>query len=233
MTPRFHFMAALLFGGTNIVSSLNISTEAPLATSDNCRHCTVDDDCKGYASESVCADGQCTNEDGFLGLYCTCEKSSDCATGRCDGFFEKQCRLKLKNGVYCDDNDDCESGWCQDNMVCADPLAPTAAPNVTFVTSDPKPLPLVTTSPKAKPCDTCTADDECDTGGLCYEGLCTDAAGELPFYCGSCMDHVDCVNGYYCAANGLIGGTGKFCQPKKINGARCNDNDVSHKRKGR
>jgi hypothetical protein len=226
MTPKFRLLIARLLGETELISPVNITTEPPIDTSEYCRHCYSNEDCEGYVTNSTCTEGQCTNEEGLFGPNCVCEDASECSTGRCDGFFVKKCLTKLSNEDVCSHDDDCVSGWCKDNILCADPMASTAAPKITYVVGDPQPLPLATTSPKAQPCDACLTDSECD-GGACSQGLCTDAFGELPSYCGHCRDHQDCIDGYYCAANGLIGGTGKFCQRKKSNGGRCNDNDVS------
>ncbi|CAB9502280.1 expressed unknown protein [Seminavis robusta] len=225
LVQKARLVAAILLGGAALASSLSISTEPPEIALAFCRNCNTNVDCDGYAKESTCAQGQCTNDEGLLGRDCICDDDSECSTGRCDGIFQSICRLKLKDGETCNKDSHCISGVCADDMVCFDPSAPTVAPKVRPLTSDPRPLPIATASPKTEACVTCAHTAQCGEG-VCNKGICTDASGELPIYCGSCMEHEDCVGGYFCASKGLMGRTGKLCERKKRNGAACFDNSV-------
>jgi hypothetical protein len=57
-----------------------------------------------------CASGVCVDK-----KYCSniCKADSDCATGRCEGYFgSRVCTNKLAYGEGCNENDDCISNRC-------------------------------------------------------------------------------------------------------------------------
>jgi pimeloyl-ACP methyl ester carboxylesterase len=58
----------------------------------SCQKCNEHSDCMS----NLCSwNNQCTNMDGLVDDNCACNLNSDCASGRCRGFFNRTCRPRM------------------------------------------------------------------------------------------------------------------------------------------
>lgn len=210
--------------------SFRIETVSPGL--DVCLYCKTDEACKSYAAGSVCHYGQCTNEDGLFGFGCGCSAGHECASGRCEGVFERTCHHKLQTGEACFLNKDCESGRCSKMLICEPPSAtnegmavsPTENANAASLNENAV-AEATDISTATKTCTECALDYECG-GGLCMKGLCADKTGKHPPTCTTCRGDGDCIGGYFCHGSLTPGRSGRKCAAMRKNGASCSRNEA-------
>ena len=49
---------------------------------------------------------------------CVCVYNSDCRSARCEGLKSRICEAKLSEGAYCNESQDCVSGYCSWKFRC-------------------------------------------------------------------------------------------------------------------
>lgn len=231
--------ALLLVVTLPLITANGIATEAPMGDS-VCLVCSSNADCSTYAEFSICLRGQCTSDRGLFGQGCKCRGDDECATARCDGVFQQTCRSRKENGGICNQNSDCKSDRCNSLFLCADPVVSDGdSDTVNTVPEDSaevdsggveapnnsaaEEVPAFTLEDLIS-CKDCEEDTECGEG-FCVDYLCTDPTGVHPPFCVQCVSDDECVENYYCNADGLLGQTGRKCQAKKRNGEGCNRRD--------
>lgn len=232
MRERLYLLLAL-FAAPKIAlgGSFRIETVSP--GQDVCLYCKTDEACKSYAATSVCHRGQCTNEDGLFGFGCECGAGHECASGRCDGVFERTCAHPLQTGEACFLNRDCESGRCSKMLTCEPPAAKNEHLAVSLPTEESSAASLnenavaeaTDISMVMKTCTECSLDYECG-GGLCIKGLCADKTGKHPPTCTTCRGDDDCIGGYFCHGSVTLGRSGRKCAALRVNGAACSRNEA-------
>lgn len=52
---------------------------------------------------------------------CFCFLNEDCRSGRCDGVKPRICEAVLPMDARCNEDSDCQSGYCSWSLRCADP----------------------------------------------------------------------------------------------------------------
>jgi Lipase (class 3) len=81
----------------------------------SCSTCSSGNEC----SSGVCSFSRCAEpETGLLANGCTCWWSSECESGRCEGWTEPICFAPLPSGSVCDESSDCQSSSCSWLFIC-------------------------------------------------------------------------------------------------------------------
>jgi Lipase (class 3) len=81
----------------------------------SCSTCSSGNEC----SSGVCSFNRCAEpETGLLANGCACWWSSECVSGRCEGWTQPICFAPLPSGSVCDESSDCESSSCSWLFVC-------------------------------------------------------------------------------------------------------------------
>lgn len=147
-----------------------------------------------------------------------CYGDEDCADGELCSWDTQRCEPLRADGEYCQDEEECLSGWCNDSSQCA------ARPGVGDPCSgwgDCTPLgycgPEGTCVAKHGPFEACEALDSCQEPYLCVEGHCRlmmlecrpATAGEMCTWLRVCDEasYCDLYDGFRCKARAGIGGS--------------------------
>ena len=84
----------------------------------SCETCNEDTDCTSGKCVLRSARFVCANNDGLMDDDCYCDWSSQCSSGRCEGFFPFECKPKLEKGKRCNEHNDCLSNQCSWSWKC-------------------------------------------------------------------------------------------------------------------
>jgi pimeloyl-ACP methyl ester carboxylesterase len=81
----------------------------------SCAQCSTGNEC----SSGICSFNRCAEpENGLLADGCDCFWSSECVSGRCEGWVEPICFAPLPSGSVCDESSDCQSSSCSWMFIC-------------------------------------------------------------------------------------------------------------------
>ena len=80
-----------------------------------CQVCEQHFDCESGICSSLF---RCSGEKGLMDDECVCVYNSDCRSARCEGLKSRICEAKLSEGAYCNESQDCVSGYCSWKFRC-------------------------------------------------------------------------------------------------------------------
>jgi hypothetical protein len=108
-------MAPQCLGDQDCGNSYQCQSHVCVQKLPSCSQCSSGIEC----SSGVCSFNRCAEpENGLSANGCDCFWSTECVSGRCEGWVEPICFEPLPSGSGCDESSDCQSGSCSWLFIC-------------------------------------------------------------------------------------------------------------------